>query len=281
MAPPRSTGRQTAAQAMESIRLDKEKKARALGAAFVPPRTCYLPTTSTRPVVPSIPSFHFPIPPPFVPSFLPSLLPFMPSSLYHFLLSLQPPLLRPYLLTPFVPSFHPSSLSYLPCFLPALVVSYPSLPVRTLEPLPPYHPPLSPYLLPSFCPTVFTSTTPQPRRRPSRKRRRPHQNGRRVRTRPKLQYLRALPQRQTSLRVSRVRLRTDQKARRKKAPHRQEVRASYLPCLSYLSFFLSLRTFRTCLPSFASAPLRSKDFIRLFTATFRPFTCSLHVSFLP
>ena len=53
------------------------------------------------------------------------------------------------------------------------------------------------------------------------------------------------------------------------------------PCLSYLSSYLSFRTFRAFLPSFATAPLRkqrpstatgSEDFIRLFTATFRPFT---------
>ena len=58
--------------------------------------------------------------------------------------------------------------------------------------------------------------------------------------------------------MPRARLRTDQKARGKKAPHRQEVRTSYLPYLSYHSSFLSFCTFGTFLPSFASAPLRKE-----------------------
>jgi hypothetical protein len=247
---PRRSERQTPEQAAESIRLDKEKRARALGSAFVPPRTCYLPTTSTRPVVPSITSFHSPILPPVVPSFLPSFLPFIPSSLFHFLLSLKPPLLRPYLLTPFVPSFHPSFLSYLPCFLPALVVSYPSLPVRTLEPLPPYHPPLSPYLLPSFCPTLFTFTTPQPRRRPSRKRLRPHQNGRRVRTRPKLQCLRALPQRQTSLIKSLKSATPDRPKGKEEEGATSTGSKGNIPPVPFVPIFLPFVPLHSYLPSF-------------------------------
>ena len=128
---PRRSERQTPEQAAESIRLNKEKRDRALGSAFVPPRTCYLPTTSTRPVVPSIPSFHSPILPPFVPSFLPSLLPFMPSSLYHFLLSLQPPLLRPCLLTPSCRSFLSSFLPFVPSMLPSCPCSVTPMPSRS------------------------------------------------------------------------------------------------------------------------------------------------------
>ena len=126
--------KQTPAQVLEKIQQAKEDKARGLGAAFKRPRTCYLPTTSTPPVVPSTPSF--PLPPSSLRSVLPSVLPSL-----HIIQPLPPP------------SCRPSS----PCF--------PSCP-RTVLPIPravPYFP-SCPHMpsLPASIPSSHRPTHPSP-----------------------------------------------------------------------------------------------------------------------